>query len=707
MKSAGKLIWILVILSIQLLPAQYRLEKLGPEINTDQYDEISPVLTRDGRTLYFTRIGAPQFNRTLIQEEVDLSKILSETEYLNVLKKVYSQIAKQEIKEPVKSSINQDIWIVESRNSPFDRVFQPGFPINSALPNSVCSLSPNDSTLVILNQFARDGSMFKGFSFIDRKADGSFSFPEPLHIHDFYSNSNGVYLCMNKLGDVVVLSLNRPDSRGDNDLYVSFKIKYNLWSEPINLGPVINSTAREITPYISEDKSRLYFASNRSGGLGGSDLYVSLRLDYTWLKWSQPERLKEPINSINDDSSPCLVGPYLYFTSMRDGTSDIFRTDLNTPATNSYQPIVLRGTLKNHLTQELMPAELSFGLSTDPSLNQVYSSMDGRFEIVLDKPGVYRLQPLKPEFIGKGQLINATQLNQTGNRTYEIDFYMTPLVDAQKIEVDHIYFKRGRSIVLPKSYSELDRLNQLMNQNPRMNIRIEGHTDSVGNYYELLDLSRARAEEIKKYLVNKGIVSARISTEGFGGTRPISKNNSEENRAKNRRVDFFITYRDQAAASLHVLPNPELKPIRETSRPASDPMNARTLKPLPDSSQVKSSAPYIPSNTPSMPARPSAEKKEVLRIVFLPNELVIEDSSFAEINKLIDFLISNPAKKIILIGKCKGSESVSNPVLFANQRAKGIKEFFVFKSIAPERIFLDDRDPDPQEISGVKVFIKD
>lgn len=161
--KSGKIGFILWIVGTQILTAQYKIEKLGPEINSDQYDEISPVVTRNGRTLYFTRIGTPEFNRTLIQDEVDLSKTLTEREYFDMLRSVYSQIAEKDVPNPVSSNINQDIWVADSRDQLFDRVYQPGFPLNNALPNSVCSLSPDDNTLVIINHFSRDGSMFKGF----------------------------------------------------------------------------------------------------------------------------------------------------------------------------------------------------------------------------------------------------------------------------------------------------------------------------------------------------------------------------------------------------------------------------------------------------------------------------------------------------------------------------------------------------------------
>lgn len=709
MNRAGKLVWILVIISIQLLPAQYRLDKLGPEINSSLYDEISPVVSRDGRTLYFTRTGAPEFNRTLIQEEVDLSKTMSETEYFKMLSNVYSEIANQRIESPVSSFINQDIWIADSRNDEFDRVFQPGFPINNALPNSVCSLSPDEGTLVIINHFARDGSMFKGFSFIDRKADGSFTFPDPIYVHDFYSNSPEVNLCMSRDGDVVILSLNRKDSQGENDLYVSFKLKYNLWSEPVNLGPVVNSSFRDLTPFISEDKSKLFFASNRPGGKGGTDIYMTKRLDYTWSQWTKPELLISPINSPHDDSNPVLIDPYIYFTSKRDGTSDIFRVEYHPTIPRIAQPIVLRGTIRNSVNKELIPSELLFGNSRLQTPDQVFNSQDGRFEIKLDKSDIYRLIPKKRGFIGKGQLVDVSVLNQSNFRVYEIDFYLSPLEVDQKIEINNLYFERGKPNLLPISYPELDHLVDLMDQNPSLRIRIEGHTDSVGKYYELLDLSRSRADSIKKYLVDRGIVSARVVSVGFGGTRPISTNDNEENRALNRRVEIFITHSDRLSkAQYNNLPDPTVRKTQELSPGLSEPVTPA----LPDKPDIpafvpKPSPPAV-NNPPESgtPSNLTNNEKEISRIYFLQNELAIEESSFAQIRRLIDFLVSNPTKKIILKGMCNPTETIANPTTYAKQRAMGVKEFLIFKSIAPDRISIANlTEPDQREMCGVKVYV--
>lgn len=744
-KRGGKLAWFFLILSFHLSPAQQKIEKLGPAINSDVYDEISPVITRNGQTLYFTRIGSADFNRTLIQDEVDLSKTQADSTYLAVLKEVYSQIAGVHIESPVSASINQDIWIAGSQDQIFDQVFHPGFPINNALPNSVCSLSPDENKMIVINQFGRDGSMYKGFSVIERQLDGGFTFPEPIHIRDFYSNSPEVNLCMARDGDVILLSVNRTDSRGDNDLYVCFRIKTNLWSEPLNLGPVINTPFREITPFITEDKTTLLFASNRPGGQGGMDIYMSRRLDFSWTQWSQPELLTAPVNSEFDDSNPVLMNPYskLYLTSRRDGTSDIFVAEF-TQKNPDFQPeipfisppIVFKGRLINSLTRELVSASLSYGPSRLRKYETTLNAQEGLFEIAIHKKDKFRLTPHKEGFSAKGALVDIPLLDQLENRTYEIDFFLTPNEKEQKIDLKNIYFERGTPVVSPASFESLDGLANLLNQNPGMQIRIEGHTDSVGKYYELLDLSRNRSNAIKKYLVTMGIMSGRISTVGFGGTRPVAPNDTEENRAKNRRVEVFVTrsgnpskipFKDlpdpvirKASNPLADFPESVSARIQPQTEPASRAVPGKqtteknNLAPGPPPQGTRDSIVYTPTtiNTPPINTRNTEagfgrKSQAVYTIHFIADQLALQQNAFPEIWKLIEFLHRNPEKKIRLSGMCTTRESASKPAGFCLQRALGIKEYLVYKSIDPARISISEEPSAGDGISGVMVFLQD
>ena len=699
-KVIGKVGFILLVFLSKNIYAQYKVEKLAPEINSSQYDEISPVVTRDGHTLYFTRIGTPLFNRTLIQDDIDLSKTLNEADYFQTLRSVYSQIAEHDIPDPVTSDINQDIWIADSKDGIFDRVFQPGFPINSALPNSVCSLSPDDRTLVIINHFAKDGSMYKGFSTMDRRPDGSFSYPEPIFIHDFYSKSPDVNLCMSKDGDVIILSLNRREGKGDNDLYISFRLKPNLWSEPINLGDEINSTYRELTPFLSQDKTKLFFSSNRPGGIGGADIYVTNRLDYTWRKWSKPKLLPEPINSKFDDSNPVVVEPNsnMYFISRRDGTSDIFRTELD-PIITIEKAITIRGIVRNSITNEAISSQLYYGLAKLPvKRHEIMDLPNGVFEIKLDRADIYKISPYKPGYLGKNQQVDVNILTQSDILIYEIDFYLTPLEAEQKIEVNNIYFERGTPTVLAQSFPEIDRLADLLNQSPGLQVRIEGHTDSVGNYNQLLDLSRERAESIKKYLViNKGIGAHRIGTIGYGGTRPISPNDNEVNKARNRRVEIYVTTQSGPNKKVLVeeLKDPVVRPIG-----GSDIATLADITGRPDGLKIYKSTPV--TTAAEMPTLSKA--RHYGNIQFNINQLSIKESSLLEIRKLIDYLTLNKSKKIRLQGMFTDNEVADNPAKLAMQRARGVKEYLIFKSIEAGRIQLQE-DTSDKSFPGVKVFV--
>jgi hypothetical protein len=140
------------------------LEKLSSAINTDGYDEGSPVLSADGKLLYFTRSGYPDFERTLVKDGTDVSKTYAEHDYRNVLSLIYSEISNKNITEPYASAFNQDIWIAHMDGDVISNVTHPGFPINNALPNSVLSTRLDSNELVVINQFYRDGTMYEGFS---------------------------------------------------------------------------------------------------------------------------------------------------------------------------------------------------------------------------------------------------------------------------------------------------------------------------------------------------------------------------------------------------------------------------------------------------------------------------------------------------------------------------------------------------------------
>ncbi len=212
-------------------------EKLGIRVNTEEYDEASPVINLAGDRLYFTRTGSPDFERGIYENGEDISDGLAESAYRRLLSDIYSQIAGKPVRDPYISPYNQDIHIGRIRMDRVDSVWHPGYPINNALPNSVLSAAGDSSQLVLLNQFYSSGSMYDGISGVMIDSVGGFSFPEPIHFYEFYNLSGNLNLALNRHGTVMVLSMQRDDSRGGNDLYVSFKLTFYFYRGSGNRAP--------------------------------------------------------------------------------------------------------------------------------------------------------------------------------------------------------------------------------------------------------------------------------------------------------------------------------------------------------------------------------------------------------------------------------------------------------------------------------------
>ncbi len=169
------------------------------------YDEITPVLSRDGTTLYFTRVGYPDFDRTLMLDSVDQSKLLPPNEYMALLAEAYTQINEGPVISPVASSFNQDTWIAYGDTADFNQVVHPGPPLNNALPNSVATITPDPNALYVINQYLPNGDMDRGFSLVRRTTDSlGWTFPEPITIKDYYTISSEVNLTMSFDGKVLI-----------------------------------------------------------------------------------------------------------------------------------------------------------------------------------------------------------------------------------------------------------------------------------------------------------------------------------------------------------------------------------------------------------------------------------------------------------------------------------------------------------------------
>ncbi len=532
------------------LSSQKQLEKLPSNINSNEYDEIGPVLNEENTILYFTRIGDPEFVNVISENLLDEKQNL-----VDRLKTIFSQISGKTIENPQTSSFNQDIFYSNIIDNNFQNIIHPGYPLNSAHPNSVFATIPEENSLVVINQFDNDGGIQKGFSKVKIHADGSFGFPAPMVVHDFDNSGNEISMSLSCDAEQLFIAMDRPDSKGETDIYLSIRVGENTWSKPTPLNSPINSIYKETAPFLSRDKNRLYFASNRPGSQGGLDIYVAEKLDFSYKNWSEPKLLPIPINSGSDDTQPFLDKneDYLYFTSKRDGGSDIYRFHL-TASNNLKQELSISINIIDEETNSITGGEIFWGLAYEMGYEGFFRTNTGEYEITLSLNELVKFKAFKRGYTGEEIIIDPLELIKDNITKYHLDLYVKngpqsinntkelpyPFGKQRKITLRNIYFERSESTVLPESFPELEKLIQVLKELENLHILIEGHSDNIGEKVLLQQLSEQRAIAIKQYLVDNGINPERIETVGLGDKYPLNDNLTESDRQRNRRVEIRV-----------------------------------------------------------------------------------------------------------------------------------------------------------------------
>jgi outer membrane protein OmpA-like peptidoglycan-associated protein len=545
-----KLTFILCLLLYFPVNSQKQLEKLHSKINTENYDEIGPVINEENDKLYFTRVGDPRFINIISNKENQEKKTLK-----GRLQNIFTQISGKVVEDPESSSFNQDIFFAKITKKGVTAVEHPGYPINNAFPNSVCATFEAENALVVINKFDEDGGLQKGFSKVRIRSDGSYSFPKPLNVYEFDNSGNEVSISLSRDAEQLFIAMERPDSQGETDIYLSIRVGPNIWSRPVPINSPINTIFRESAPFLSKDKKRLYFASNRPGSQGGMDIYVADRLDYTYKNWSEPRLLPVPINTSADDSQPYLdqTEDYLYFSSNRDGTSDIFRFHLTAPELLEKE-LTVSIRIIDADTGIPVRGEIYWGLAHKMGFEGFFRTYNGFYEVTLTKNELVKFKVLKRGHSGDEVVLDPMEIISDNVTRYELDLYVKkgaprafvnkelpePFGTKRKITLRNIYFERSESIVLPQSFPELGKLVRVLKDVPGLYIRVEGHSDNVGSKELLQKLSEERAESIKSFLVEKGINPVRIETIGFGDSKPLNDNLTESERKRNRRVEIQV-----------------------------------------------------------------------------------------------------------------------------------------------------------------------
>ena len=498
------------------------LVSLGPNVNS-RYVDTHPVISPDGRTLYFARQNHPgNVGGGRDPQDIWYSKLVS---------------GRNKTWGPAKN-------MTEPSNTPED-------------PNGLASVSANGQSALLIGVYV-DGLMEpKGFS-MSRRSPGGWSKPMEVKIDNYYNKDpEHIDGFLATSGKVLLMAVERTDGLGGQDIYVSFPKPENLpegvatvrkqqeWTKPLNLGRNINTPGADFAPFLAADEKTLYFASDGRGGYGKSDIFYTKRLDDTWTNWSPPRNLGPVVNSPDFDAyyTVSAAGQDAYLVSSRngiDGSKDIFRISL-APAFQPEVVTLVTGRVLDVNTGKPIKAIIHYeNLLTGEEIGVTETDpADGSYTIVLPSGVQYGYRAEAKGYIAENANLDVTAKDKYSEE--KKDLYLVPFNVGQTVKMNNIFFPQSKYYLNTSSYPELLRLIRILKDYPTVEIKLSGHTDNQGDPALNLKLSQDRVNEVKKYLVSHGIKGERITTEGFGGTKPIASNDQEDTRSKNRRVEFTIT----------------------------------------------------------------------------------------------------------------------------------------------------------------------
>lgn len=486
-------------------PDTLRRENLGAGVNST-CAELTPFISPDGKKLFFVRENDPQ--------NVDYPEPGTQDVFMSKLDSAGNWGAARHL----------------------------GYPFNADKFNAVIGFSADGNTRYVKGYYDNGEYKTVGFSSCVLTVNG-WSKPQGFHVKNYQfmqDKSETVSNYMHNDNKTLLMSFT-PRKKKEHDIFVSFRIDADHFTEPMSLP--INTDNVEMSPFLASDGVTLYFSSNRPGGFGSNDIWMTRRLDDTWQKWSDPVNLGAGVNTPQWDSyySIAASGDCAYMVSYANtyGHSDIVRISLR-PAVRPNPVALVSGRVLDKKTNKPIDAAITFTtLSDGKEAGTAHTTPGtGDYQIILPYGKLYGFSASAQGYYAVSENLDLTNL--ASYEEVKRDLYLVPIEVGQVVRLNNIFFEFGKDSLKSESFVELDNVVKLLTDNPSMHIALSGHTDNVGSDAANLKLSEGRAKAVYNYLVSKGIDATRLSSKGFGETKPVSTNDTEDGRQQNRRVEFEI-----------------------------------------------------------------------------------------------------------------------------------------------------------------------
>lgn len=566
-------------LHAQEVSSRYELVKMDKTVNTFRH-EAAPVVSPDGKSLYF-----------FVQNHPDNTYGSDDT---------------------------QDIWVSRKDDQGnWSAAEHMKSPFNIHRSNQVFTILPDG------NIFIKGGKSKgeKGFSIAN--TNGKL---QELEVKEFKKMNKGRFYGASMSADKkhIIMYFSEKDNSPYSDLYISHMEADGIYSVPVKMS--LSTSTDEVGPFISPDQKSLYFGSARQapGRQGGVDIYKATRLDESWMKWSEPVNVGQPINTGALDFYFTVDAEGNIFTSRANKALEGGQLDLYMLVPKTFG-ITLTGTVYNKKTNAPLQTDVQITLSGEDPF-QVRSDEAGKFEAKIHEVSGYTVStgmegfsPLSESFnvpliysdttiyldlplvpIAKSLVLNGQVYDQktgkpipaklevslrNGESSYKInaasgsyqqevedlgwyviaassegylnavdsvwindpdvtpvtkDMTLQPIEVGVTVRLKNIYFDFDKTTLKTESFTELNKVVEFLTQNPTVEIEISGHTDNKGSDEYNATLSQGRSEAVVDYIISQGIAASRLAAHGYGESKPIDTNESEEGRANNRRVEFTI-----------------------------------------------------------------------------------------------------------------------------------------------------------------------
>ena len=413
--------------------------------------------------------------------------------------------------------------------------------INSEYNEGTCSISADGRMLVFTSCMGRQGYGSCDL-YVSYKTGNEWSVPENMG-EVINSPSWDSQPSLSADGRTLYFVSNRSGGFGSRDIYVSQQNEAGEWQSPQNVGSSINTSFDDISPFIHPNGQRLYFATNGRLGFGGFDIYFSDKKSAS--EWLAPTNFGYPINTHDDEvsmfiSSDGAKGYYSHEERTKESVlSTLYEIDIPPKLQVEHKSSYVFGKVMDGETNTPLKATVSLiNLDSNNSVEKVRSdSVTGDYLIVITQGAQYGLFAESEGYLYKSENFNLTEKLLI---PVKINLKLEKIKPGARVVLKNIFFDFDSYNLTSTSKAELNRVLHLLNTNKTLRVEISGYTDNVGTEKYNLELSEKRAEAVYNYLVKNGVDKTKLGFRGYGASNFLNSNNTEEERAKNRRIEFKV-----------------------------------------------------------------------------------------------------------------------------------------------------------------------